>query len=154
MHSIIFVIDTDVKEENIKDYIYDGVDLNQIIESYKPEAADYVDDGDIEEDIELFESWYKVKAEKIKTKGGAIYKVNERDFLESIKKHSKESVNEIKRLINEPKPDLWKISELANPKDEDFFIVNTSGLFNEFDVNLYLEGLQYFYIVKSFDYHF
>ena len=154
MHSNIFVIDVDIDEENVKDYTYDGVDLNEIIESYKPEAADYVDDGDIEEDIELFESWYGVKTKKVRTNDGTIYRVNEKDFFENIKKHTAENIKEIKRLIKETEPDLWKISNLANPKNEAFFIVNTSGLFNEFDVNLYLEGLQYFYIVKSFDYHF
>ena len=154
MHSNIFVIDTDIDEENVKDYTYDGVDLNEIIESYKPEAADYVDDGDIKEDIELFENWFGVKTEKIKTKGGVIYKVNERDFFENIKKHNAENIKEIKRLINETEPDLWKISNLANPKNENFFIVDTSGLFNEFDVYMYLADLKYFYIVKSFDYHF
>ena len=154
MHSIIFVIDTDIDDKNVKDYTYDGVDLNQIIESYKPEAADYVDDGDIEEDIEFFERWFGVKTEKIKTKGGIVYKVNEKDFFENIKKHTAENIKEIKELINETEPDLWEISNLANPQNETFFIVDTSGLFKEFDVNLYLKDLEYFYIVKSFDYHF
>ena len=153
MHSNIFVIDTDIDDKNVKDYTYDGVDLNEIIESYKPTAADYVDDGD-EEDIELFESWFEVKTEKIKTKDGIVYKVNKKDFFENIKKHSAKNIKEIKKLINEPDPDLWEISNLADPKYGTFFIVDTSGLFNEFDVYMYLADLKYFYIVKSFDYHF
>lgn len=154
MHSRIFIISTN--KEDITD-----IDLNEIHEDYRPQGADWVCDSDINKDIKNFEKWFNVKAEEITEKAKTIYKVKTEDFLKSVKEHEKNNIEEIKRLILEPKPDLYQISNLANPKNETFFIVDNDGLVNEFDTDFYFiddknpdKHIDFFYITKSFDYHY
>ena len=156
MHSNIFVITTsdDITKENIQDYTDSGIDLNEVSEYYKPEAADYVDDANLGESIELFDDWFNVKSEKIDIEDNTIYKINKKAFIETIKKHEKNNIEEIKKLIDKPNPDLWRISDLAYSKTGYFFIVDSSGLYSESDVEFYLHDAEYFYIVKAFDYHY
>lgn len=156
MHSNIFVITTsdDITKENIQDYTDSDIDLNEVSEYYEPEAADYVDDANLNEAIESFDDWFDVKSEKIDIEDNAIYKINKKAFIETIKQHEKNNTEEIKKLIDKPNPDLWRISDLAYPKTGYFFIIDSGGLYNEFDVEFYLEGREYFYIVRAFDYHY
>ena len=156
MHSNIFVITTsdDITKENVQDYTDSGIDLNEVSEYYRPEAADYVDDANLDEAIESFNDWFEVKSEKIDIEDNAIYKINKKAFMKTIKQHEKNNIEEIKKLINEPEPNLWKISDLAYSKTGYFFIIDSGGLYNEFDSEFYLEDTEYFYIVKAFDYHY
>ena len=150
MHSNIFIIQTAAAIE--PDWADFKLSLEEIIENFKPEAADYVNDGNIGEDMEIFKEWF-CTAEKI-LEDGTAYKVNTKEFLQAVRKHNQEAIESMKELISKPNPNLWEISNTAYPRNQEFFIVNGGGLYNEFNLEGLLEDSEYFYIINSFDYHY